>query len=123
MFYLSSQSSAPKFLPSFYMSDKLLHGIEYAVFGALVFHALQDSPQPIERGGKVIILSILIVILYGISDEFHQSYVPNRDASVYDLIADVVGGGIGIYAMVLLKRRWSRRNQIAGVSRAREESP
>ncbi len=110
IFYLSSRPSLPKFLPNFYLSDKLFHGIEYAVFGALVFHAFQDSPKPPETGKKVIILSILLVILYAISDESHQAYVPNRDASFYDFIADVVGGCVGIYTMLIMKKKWGREN-------------
>jgi len=123
MFYFSSRSSLPKFLPSFYLSDKLMHGIEYAIFGALVFHAIQDSPKPPETGKKVIILSILLVILYGISDETHQYYVPNRDASFYDLIADVVGGCVGIFAALSLKNRWNRERRLQNVHHEREGLP
>ena len=105
MFYLSSLSSAPKFIPSFYLSDKLIHGIEYAIFGALVFHAIKDSPRTADTTRKIVILSILIVIFYGISDEFHQSYVPSRDASFFDFVADVVGGSIGIFLTLAWKTR------------------
>ena len=104
MFYLSSQSSIPKFFPGFYLSDKLLHGIEYAIFGGLVFHALQDSPKTPETLKKTIVFSFLLVLLYGISDETHQYFVPKRDASFFDLIADLVGGGLGIWLMYSLKK-------------------
>jgi len=106
MFYLSAQSSAPEFLPSFWLSDKFLHGLEYSIFGALIFHAIQSSPTRPETLMIRFILSLSIVLLYGISDEFHQSFVPYRDASSYDVLADVVGGTVGIFfANKLIKRR------------------
>jgi len=108
MFYLSAQSSAPEFLPSFWLSDKFLHGLEYSIFGALIFHAIQVSPTRPETLKMRLILSLIIVLLYGISDEFHQFFVPHRDASSYDVLADLVGGITGVFfAYKLIKRRSS----------------
>jgi VanZ family protein len=36
-------------------------------------------------------LFILVGVLYGVTDEFHQAFVPGRSVSVFDWIADVVG--------------------------------
>ncbi len=96
MFYLSAQSSLPKILPPFYLSDKLLHGLEYAIFGMLVVRALERSPRGPRMAKTCITLAVIIVILYGISDEVHQSFIPQRDASVYDALADAIGGALGI---------------------------
>ncbi|MBK9547475.1 MAG: VanZ family protein [Dehalococcoidia bacterium] len=35
-------------------------------------------------------------VLYGMSDELHQSFVPNRDSNWLDVGFDAVGGGIGV---------------------------
>ena len=38
-----------------------------------------------------LVLAILIAILYGVSDELHQLFVPGRSASVYDIVVDTFG--------------------------------
>jgi len=49
---------------------------------------------------------IVVVISLGVAvaDEFHQAYVPGRNASVYDVLLDMVG-----IVLCLLSIRWSRR--------------
>jgi len=42
--------------------------------------------------------------LYGISDEIHQSFVPERDGSLLDVVADVLGAVCGVYVY----HRWVR---------------
>jgi VanZ family protein len=40
--------------------------------------------------------ALLLCLLYGMSDEFHQSFVPDRTPSVLDVAADTIGACIGI---------------------------
>jgi VanZ family protein len=88
------------------MADKLLHGTEYAFFGMLIIRAIERSPRHPRTLRACIFLAIGIVFLYGISDDFHQSFVPYRDASAFDLMADVVGGTVGVLlGHHLIKRR------------------
>ena len=47
---------------------------------------------------------MILTVLYGISDEFHQSFVPSRDASVLDVLADLAGALLGILAVVVFER-------------------
>jgi VanZ family protein len=44
---------------------------------------------------------VAFVTLYGISDEFHQSFVPGRSSSVFDVIVD---GLAAVLALVVLQR-------------------
>jgi len=97
IFVLSSQSHPEDNLPAFLFdfSDKVVHGIEYAVLGVLSYRAL--------RGGSVgswrqhaIPMAILLASVYGASDEFHQSFVPFRDSSWLDWAADTIGATIGV---------------------------
>jgi VanZ family protein len=37
-------------------------------------------------------LGLLLVVIYALLDEFHQSFVPSRTASVYDSAIDIAGG-------------------------------
>jgi VanZ family protein len=97
IFYLSSRS-VPRMLPSFRFSDKVLHMIEYGIFGYLAARALRASPGETPSQKIKFVLGLAIVALYGLSDEFHQSFIPMRDASIYDAFADIIGGGLGMFA-------------------------
>jgi len=91
-------SSIPKPLPEIDIPffDKALHICEYAVFGLLASRAFKNSPR---KGffENFKIMAILISILYGISDEFHQAFVAERHFSVFDMLADGIGGIIGVF--------------------------
>jgi VanZ family protein len=50
--------------------------------------------------------TVIICALYGISDEFHQSFVPNRDCEFMDWAADFVGI---ILAALIIKYYLSRK--------------
>ena len=41
---------------------------------------------------------------YGASDEFHQYFVPGRDCSGFDLLADIAGSAAGIYVFTRMLR-------------------
>lgn len=45
---------------------------------------------------KLVITSLLGVLLYAMSDEFHQLFVDGRSARVFDIMVDFFGGTIGI---------------------------
>jgi VanZ family protein len=44
---------------------------------------------------RILIFSILLVVMYAISDEYHQMFVPGRYASFWDLLCDGIGATIG----------------------------
>ena len=57
-----------------------------------------------ESKGKREILEIVgFIILYAISDEYHQSFIPGRDASFKDVGIDTLGGISGIVIVKLLE--------------------
>lgn len=92
IFYISSQKSA-ELPPLPWGSDKVLHAAAYAVLGVL--SCLSFKKSGLSR--RVIALSFLLAVIYGITDEFHQSFVPGRNATVGDVIADSVGAFLGSY--------------------------
>ncbi len=53
---------------------------------------------------KSILLAWLLVILYAATDEFHQRFTPGRNARVFDVGIDAVGGGIGLIISVYINR-------------------
>ncbi len=74
--------------------DKLIHLLEYLVFGFLLMRAIRLSGAKISV--KVaILMTFLIGFLYGVTDELHQSVVPGRFATVSDSIFDSIGSLAG----------------------------
>jgi len=55
---------------------------------------------------KVGNMVIITVILYAVSDELHQSFVPSRTASIVDVSIDVVGGILSQIAIILRVKTW-----------------
>ncbi|MBI1812047.1 MAG: VanZ family protein [Nitrospirae bacterium] len=91
IFYFSSLSRPIKYeLP--YGADKIIHFIEYAVLGFLMAYSLKNSGVR-----RYILFGWALASIYGITDEIHQSFVPMRDASVYDIVADSIGSFAGAY--------------------------
>jgi VanZ family protein len=96
LIYIQSSYPSPEELPSFEFSDKLLHFGAYAVMGILFYRAYQTLA--VRRNIPLLMLiSMISAALYGISDEIHQSFVPSRNGSISDVIADVFGAICGVY--------------------------
>lgn len=85
------------------MTDQLLHIAEFAVFGFLLARSFKNAQSPIFKR-EFIILAIIVSLLYGLSDEFHQTFVPNRGFEMLDLLADFIGGILGacIYKIIMI---------------------
>lgn len=96
IFWLSSipQDEMPKM--ALLRFDKLLHLLEYTIFGMLLMLAFtsNNSRRVTERAP---LFTLTTGILYGITDELHQWFVPGRFVSVFDLLADAIGIVMGIY--------------------------
>jgi VanZ family protein len=97
--FIQSGNPGPD-LPSIPLIDKLAHAGIYAVLCLLVFRALRRhrlGRHPVWCAA----FSILFTVLYGISDEWHQTMVPERQAEAYDVLADLIGAVAG--ALVSLR--------------------
>ncbi len=90
IFYLSEQPQ----LPSTPGGDKTAHVVAYAVLGGLLAWAL----APRWPAGWRTVAAALLAAAYGVFDEWHQSFVPGRDASGADMLADLVGSVFGAVA-------------------------
>ena len=109
LFWESSQASPFPFLPESILSqDKLLHLGAYAVLGALVAGALAGRLG----GARAIGLAALIAAAYGATDEWHQRWVPGREADPADWAADAVGAIAGASGAALALRRLGARASI-----------
>jgi VanZ family protein len=101
------QSSYPSLQPIIHWpnSDKLLHMMVYALLGALICRALSTVGRLNAERWMLIACAVVLTTLYGVSDEWHQSFVPGRHASAADLLADFIGALAGsILGWVLVQR-------------------
>ena len=93
IFFFSAQSHPEDDLPSFLfkeVSDKVLHAVEYAVLALLCYRAFRWAAGPV-LARQAVVLAILTASVYGLTDEVHQAFVPFRDSSWQDWLADTVG--------------------------------
>ena len=85
IFGVSSISTAqlPETLPNL---DKLVHMSEYALLAALFARAVRHTSQR-EWHLLIWVMAIFFVAFYGITDEFHQSFVAGRSSDLADWLA------------------------------------
>ncbi len=82
--------------------DKLIHMAEFAVYSFLTGIALKALETDKSRF-NLLFTALIITLLYGASDEIHQLFVPGRSCSIFDFIADSIGGIIGLIFFHILK--------------------
>lgn len=94
IFWLSSQSYTPREKQWLdLMPDLVLHGIEYGILALLLLRQLYGSG----RMGHLFaaaLLALFISVGYGFSDEWHQSFVPQRHMDLWDGVADALGAAL-----------------------------
>lgn len=108
IFYFSSQSHfniVEKQLFDFIIF-KFLHMIEYGFLYFLVFRAFFKTSSFSQS--KILFYSLLIGIVYAVSDEYHQSFVPTREGRIKDVVIDTVG---------MLMVYWFIRNQFIRIKK------
>ena len=70
---------------------KLGHLTEYAILAFFARRAFVSSTNKFIRR-RWFESALLLVVVYSLLDEFHQSFVPSRTASIYDSLIDMAGG-------------------------------
>jgi VanZ family protein len=108
IFYLSHQPAleAPMLFPG---QDKLFHAIAYGLLAAL-FLAAGRLPAS-GYGRREVAISVLLASLYGISDEFHQSFISGRSSELLDWLADTGGALLAALLVAALSRALRRRTR------------
>jgi VanZ family protein len=90
IFYLSHQPGDSAKLPQFVGIDKLAHVIVYGILAGAFLYSLQPFTHDSNYAVAAFVV-VLFCILFGISDEFHQSFIPARNVSFWDVVADGLG--------------------------------
>ena len=110
IFWLSSLHTLPKTAPGIGDIQNVLgHFGAYGILAALAFWAL----TPYLRSTRTRALTTMLVVLaYGISDEFHQSFVPGRSPDLKDILVDMMGA-----ACMLVLLHWVARSRVPDAAR------
>ena len=80
---------------------KAAHFTIYLILGFLITSLMKEYK---EINKKVLLISIIISVLYAISDEVHQYFVPGRSCEIRDMLIDSTGSIIGTYIYYLIYR-------------------
>lgn len=87
--------------PSFPNMDKVVHLLIYGVLGLSFLYWFSAKKAFPDRWH--LLSTILFCLLYGASDELHQYFIPFRNASLADLVADGCGSVLAVWGW-----RWWR---------------
>ena len=101
------------------LSDKVCHAGEYFILAFLILFALQRTT----RASFFTSFWITLVwgIVYGLSDEIHQLYVPTRQFSVGDMAADACGVMVLFLILWVLQKSGERGAAIYRLFAGKEE--
>ena len=103
IFALSSQPTLPG---SSLTPDWAQHGVAYAGLALVTLRAVAGGRWS-RVSARALWLAWVIATVYGVTDEWHQSFVPGRMADVRDVIADSAGAALGLaaaWAWSIIKR-------------------
>jgi VanZ family protein len=84
--------------------DKIVHFFLFGIQMVLTAYALEK--HTLSRGAPAhpILVSVIFSIAAGVGIEFLQRFVPGRSFSVFDMVANTIGVGIGYYVFRYLKK-------------------
>ena len=109
IFYFSAQPALPEHPDD--QADRVIkkscHLAEYAVLAGLWWRALRTTRAEAQAPA----LAAAFSILYALSDEWHQTFVPGRDGNLFDFAVDSAGVLIALGALWMahrLRARWRR---------------
>jgi VanZ family protein len=92
-------STSPEALATIhFIVRKIAHFTEYAILGFLAARAFRAHQ-------RWFLISLALIVVYALFDEYHQSFVPSRTASIYDSFIDMAGG---LSALIFVSRKRAR---------------
>lgn len=88
--------------------DKIHHLGAYFIMGILAWRVFNDY---FDQTIKTLLISLCFCSLFGLTDEWHQSFVSERVADVFDWIADTIGA---LMAVSMMHLRGIKVKRLAG---------
>ena len=89
---------------------KSAHFLAYAILGGLCFENLSILDKLSKK--KTFFIALLISVLYAISDEIHQYFVPGRACQFRDVMIDSYGALTGIIVVIIFSKIIQKLNKI-----------
>lgn len=83
------------------------HLVEYGVLGFLLGRLL-----PLGAGSRSWALAWAFCVLWGVTDEVHQSFVPGREVGLWDLLVDAASAAAGLAVNAALRRAHLRAGML-----------
>lgn len=101
IFYLSSKQRVSISQQDYinFIFFKTLHVIEYSLLYLLIFRSLNSLNIKAFTLKKKLVYAIIVSLLYAISDEIHQTFVPTREGTLRDVFIDILGIAI-MYTLI-----------------------
>ena len=109
--FIQSCFASPDLGPTFPFKDKFLHLAAYGVLAAFFYRACRLTWPDRSAPALLMTISVIFATLYGISDEFHQSFVNTRQADGADVVADFIGSIVGAAGYLIIHHA-RRKNEI-----------
>ena len=88
---------------------KFSHLSEYAILATLLWRALRSATNLRLKMSILFAGAWFACAVFAASDEFHQSFVPSREASAIDVLIDIGGAFFGLVICSMIAQRKSRR--------------
>ena len=104
LLWLFPQISEERIAMLHFLVRKLAHFSGYTILGVLAVRAFVGSSSRVLREHWML-SSGLLIIIYALLDEYHQSFVSSRTASIFDSLIDIAGGLFAVSCLAYLKRR------------------
>jgi VanZ family protein len=119
IFQFSSRTlpSVTEFYWPDFIAKKTAHVIEYAILYLLIYRATKNTTKLKLR--DIAIVSLLLLFVYAITDEFHQTFIPTRTGRLRDVFIDSGGGLMALFALWKLLptapqklKNWAKKLQL-----------
>lgn len=107
IFTLSCLTFPPR-APRLPLEDKIVHGLLFSVLAFLLYRAFRRERRFAVR--RAAVLAFLVTAAYGIADELHQHFTPQRTVDFRDWVADALGAALVFVMLTRRGRRDASRN-------------
>jgi len=84
-----------------FITRKIAHFTEYAILAFLAARAFRTEPRK-AISSRWFLIGLTLIVVYALVDEYHQSFVPSRTASIFDSLIDMAGG---LTALLIVRKR------------------
>ncbi|HTG86063.1 MAG TPA: VanZ family protein, partial [Pyrinomonadaceae bacterium] len=101
--WLFPDTSPETMLTIHVFTRKIAHLTEYAILALLAARAFRGSSR-VGLRARWLLASLVLIVVYALVDEYHQSFVPSRSASINDSLIDMIGGFAALF--LVWRRDW-----------------